>query len=238
MLTSFNSMLAKNCIYKEMLPYERFLAYGPESLTDAELLAIIIRTGTKDASPIDIAGRILAIEKGKESGLNSLFTLSVDELKKVHGVGEVKAVKLKCIAELSKRMSAQIAKCSIDCSDPSQVASYYMEKMRHEDKEKVLLLCLNNRNRLLEESVLSIGTVNSTTLSPRDVFIKALRSGASNVLLLHNHPGGDPTPSRADITITNKIRESGSMLDINLVDHIIIGDKTYTSLYQKGLLWN
>lgn len=231
-------MLAEGDVYKDMLPYERFLAFGPESLTDTELLAIIIRTGTKDASPVDIAGRILAMGKGKESGLNSLFTLSVDELKSIHGVGEVKAVKLKCLAELTKRMSAQMSRSSIDCSDPSQVASYYMEKMRHEDKEKVLLLCLNNRNRLLEESVLSIGTVNSASLSPRDVFIRALKSGASNVLILHNHPGGDPSPSRADITITNKIRESGNMLDINLVDHIIIGDKTYTSLYEKGLLWN
>ena len=238
MRSSFNSMLEKGGINKDMLPYERFLTFGPESLTDAELLAIIIRTGTRDASPIEIAGRILNIEKGKESGLNSLFCLSLDELKQVHGVGEVKAVKLKCIAELSKRMACQRAKSSLDCSNPSHVASYYMEKMRHEDKEKVILLCLNNRNKLIEESILSIGTVNSASLSPREVFMKALRCGASNVLLLHNHPGGDPTPSRADISITNKIRESGSMLDINLIDHIIIGDKTYISLFEKGLLWN
>lgn len=236
MRSSFSSIVAEGGIFKDMLPYERFLNFGPESLTDVELLAIIIRTGTRDASPIDIAGSILNIEKGKESGLNSLFSLSLDELKSVHGVGEVKAVKLKCIAELAKRMAAQRSKSSLDCSNPSHVASYYMEKMRHEDKEKVILLCLNNRYKLIEEYLLSIGTVNSASLSPREVFMKALKCGASNVLLLHNHPGGDPTPSRADISITNKISESGSMLDIYLIDHIIIGDRSYTSLAEKGLL--
>ena len=238
MLNSFNTMLAEGSVYRDMLPYERFLKFGPESLTDVELLAIIIRTGTKDASPVDIAGKILNMGTGREGGLNSLFSLSVDELKKVHGVGEVKAVKLKCIAELSKRMACSITRNSLDCSSSSQVATFYMEKMRHEDSEKVILLCLNNRLRLIDESVLSIGTVNSSALSPREVFLKALKCSASNVLLLHNHPGGDPTPSRADIVITNKIRESGSMLDINLINHIIIGDNTYTSIAEKGLMWN
>lgn len=238
MLNSFNTKLAEGSICRDMLPYERFVAYGPESLTDVELLAIIIRTGTRDASPVDIAGRIMDMGVGKESGLNSLFSLTLDELKKVHGVGEVKAVKLKCIAELSKRMASRISRDSLDCSSSSQVASYYMEKLRHEDNEKVILLCLNNRLKLIDESILSIGTVNSSVLSPREVFRKALKCSASNVLLLHNHPGGDPTPSRADIIITNKIRESGNMLDINLIDHIIIGDNTYTSIAEKGLMWN
>lgn len=237
MHSSFNSMIAEGGVYKEMLPYERFLSFGPECLTDAELLAVIIRTGTREASPVDIAGRILNLEKGKESGLNSLFSLSVEQLKQVRGVGEVKAIMLKCIAELAKRMASQRAKSSLDCSKSSHVAEYYMEKMRHEDKEKVILLCLNNRSKLIEEYLLAIGTVNSASLSPREVYIKALKCGASAVVLLHNHPGGDPTPSRADIAITNKIREAGSMIDIYLLDHIIIGDRSYISLADRGLLW-
>ncbi len=236
-MKSFNSMLTEGDTYKESLPYERFKNSGADSLTDAELLAIIIRTGCSSASPVDIARNVMDLGRGKEKGLNSLFSLSLDELKKVHGIGEVKAIKLKCIAELSKRMANQKAAIGFDMTVPEDIANHYMELMRHEDKERVVLLCLNNKLKLLEETVLSIGTVNSASLSPRDVFVHALKTGASNIILLHNHPGGDPTPSRSDVSITNKIRESGSMLDIILVDHIIIGDQSYYSFSEKGLLW-
>ena len=223
--------------YEDQLPYERFLKSGPESLTDAELLAIIIRTGSSSASPVDIAKKVMAMGRVKEKGLNSLFCVSVEELMKVHGIGEVKAVKLKCIAELAKRMSCQKADIGLLCNDPSMVANYFMEKLRHEESERVFLLCLNNRLKLVQEVLLSMGTVNSASLSPRDVFIHALRTGASNLILVHNHPGGDPSPSKSDVLITNKIRESGAMLDIILRDHIIIGDRSYYSFEEKGLLW-
>ncbi len=236
-MNSFNSILAENGAYKETFPYERFLKFGPDSLTDAELLAIIIRTGTRDSSPLDIAGQIINLGQGRDRGLNSLFNLSLDELKKVRGVGEVKAVMLKCIAELSKRMASQRGSITLDCSDPSVIARFYMEKLRHEDREKVLLLCLNNRLKLIEESVVSIGTVSYAAVSPREIFIQAMKCSASNILLIHNHPGGDPSPSRADVAFTNKICESGQLLDINLIDHIIIGDMSYVSLKEKRLMW-
>lgn len=236
-MKSFNTQLAEKSVYKESLPYERFLNFGPESLTDAELLAIIIRTGSNLYSPVDIANKILEMGRGKDKGLNSLFNLSMDELMKVHGVGQVKAVKLKCIAEMAKRMRVQQHYNSIDCSNPSNVADYFMERMRHEEQEKVILLCLNHKMILIEECLLSIGTVNSASLSPRDVFMRALKCGASNLVLLHNHPTGDPTPSRADVDVTSKIIQSGNFLDIHLRDHIIIGDKSYYSLREKGLLW-
>lgn len=221
----------------DMLPYERFMRFGPESLTDAELLAIIIRTGSSSCSPIEIARNVLALGYGKEKGLNCLYRASVDELKGINGIGEVKAVRLKCIAEIAMRMSMKSASYSLNCCKPSDVALCYMEKLRHEEREKVILLCLNNKLRLIEEILLSIGTVNSASLSPRDVYMHALKSGASGIILIHNHPGGDPSPSRADVAITNKIRESGIMLDIALRDHIIIGDKSYYSFEEKGLLW-
>ena len=236
-MKSFNTQLAEKSVYKESLPYERFISFGPESLTDAELLAIIIRTGTNTSSPVDIANEIIGMGQGKDKGLNSLFTLSMDELMQIHGVGQIKAVKLKCIAELAKRMSIQQHYNSIDCSNPANVADYYMERMRHEEQEKVILLCLNHKMVLIEEYLLSIGTVNSASLSPRDVFMKALKCGASNLILLHNHPTGDPTPSKADVEITSKIIQSGNFLDIHLRDHIIIGDKSFCSLHEKGLLW-
>ena len=236
-MRSFNAQLAENTVYKEALPYERFLSCGAESLTDAELLAIIIRTGSNNSSPIDIARQVMEMGRGKEKGLNSLFTISLDELTSIHGVGQVKAVKLKCIAELAKRMSFNTSIDDIECSEPSVIAGYYMERLRHESQERVILLCLNNKLRLIEECLLAIGTVNSASLSPRDVFMHALKCGASNIILLHNHPAGDPSPSSSDVSLTNKISESGVMLDICLRDHIIIGDKTYCSLREKGLLW-
>ena len=236
-MRSFNSQLADNTLYKETLPYERFMKSGPESLTDAELLAVIIRTGTNNCSPVDIAKKVMNLGRGKEKGLNCLFNLSMDELMGIHGVGQVKAIMLKCVAELAKRMSFQKTLETMDCSNSDIIADYYMERLRHEEQEKAILLCLNNKLKLIEESTLAIGTVNSASLSPRDIFMKALRCGASYMVLLHNHPAGDPTPSKQDILITNRIRESGLMLDIILRDHIIIGDKAYCSLENSGLLW-
>ncbi|WP_029232197.1 RadC family protein [Butyrivibrio sp. VCB2006] len=236
-MKSFNTQLAWDPDCRETLPYERFMAFGPESLTDAELLAIIIRTGSIKSSPVDIARQIMQMGRSKEKGLNALFSLSMEELMSIHGVGQVKAVKLKCIAELVRRMSYQKKSDILDMSNPSNVADYYMERMRHEEQEKTILLCLNNKLCLIEECLLSIGTVNSASLSPRDVFMHALKCGANNLILLHNHPTGDPTPSRADAEITNKISQSGYMLDIRLRDHIIIGDKSYYSFVEKGLMW-
>ena len=236
-MKSYNSMIAENSLDKDGLPYERFLTYGAANLTDAELLAIIIRTGSKVSSPVDIARQVMSLGQGKNKGLNSLFNLTVDELMNIHGIGQIKAIKLLCIAELAKRMSYQKASATIEFNEPETVAEYYMEKLRHEDREHIILLCLDNRLKLIQESTLSIGTVNSALISPRDVFMQALKCGASNLILLHNHPAGDPTPSRADIATTNKIIESGKFLDIILRDHIIIGDMTYCSLKESGLLW-
>lgn len=228
---------SEDVTFLDMLPYERFMKFGPGSLTDAELLAVIIRTGSSNSTPLDIARNVLSLGCGKERGLNCLHRVSYKELMRIDGIGEVKAVQLRCIAEIAMRMARSSAFSSLDCSSPSAIADHYMEQLRHEDREKVILLCLNNRLRLIEEVLLSIGTVNSASLSPRDVFIHALKSGASAVVLIHNHPGGNPTPSRADVAITNKIRESGIMLDITLRDHIIIGDKSYYSFDEKGLMW-
>lgn len=236
-MKSFSSMIAEGNIHKDTLPYERFMACGPESLTDAELLAIVIRTGSSDSSPIDIAHQVMNMGKGKEKGLNSLFSLSLEELKSIRGIGTVKAVNLKCIAELVKRMSYRNSHEGPDCSSSDSIAACYMERLRHEEKEKAILLCLDNKLKLLDETVLSMGTVNSASLSPRDVFMQALKCGATNVVLLHNHPTGDPTPSKADVQITNKIREAGFMLGIILQDHIIIGNNRYCSLSDDGLLW-
>lgn len=218
------------------LPYEKFRRLGPESLSEAELLAVILRTGTKNCPAVSLAGKILSLSKGREKGLNALHHISLPELMKIPGIGEVKAVKIKCIAELSKRMAREKAGDELRFDLPSTVASYFMEELRHEEKEKILLLSLDNRLHLIEKYVLSIGTVNASLLSPREVFVRAFQCQASSIMLLHNHPSGDAAPSRQDLLVTGKIKEVGELVDIPLMDHIIIGDSCYSSLKEKNLL--
>ena len=205
------------------MPYEKFLRLGSHSLTESELLAIIVRTGTKDHKPVEIGREILSLPSVNEHGLSGLYYVTVEELMGIKGVGQVKAVKLKCLAELSMRMAMAVAK-------------YYMEKLRHEKKERVLLLMLDNKAQLLGEEVLSVGTVSASLLSPREVFIAALKKEAVHIMLLHNHPSGDPAPSRQDMKVTDDIKEIGGMIDIPLIDHIIIGDNKYISFKEAGLL--
>lgn len=218
------------------MPYEKFLKRGAEALTEAELLAIIIRTGTTEHTPVELGQKILELPSVKEDKLNGLHNVTVKELMTIKGIGQVKAVKLKCLAEFSMRMAMARAGKKLQFLNPSSVAAYYMEMLRHEKKERVMLLLLDNRSCLIEEVLLSIGTVNTSLLSPREVFLSALKSEAVHIMLLHNHPSGDPAPSRQDILITDKIKKIGEMIDISLIDHIIIGDNKYMSFKEAGLL--
>lgn len=217
-------------------PYEKFLKLGPESLSETELLAVILRTGTKNCPALQLAGKVLSLAKGREKGLNALHHITMQELMELPGIGEVKAVKIKCIAELSKRMARERMSGDLKFDRPGTVADYFMEELRHEEKEKVLLLSLDNKLHLIEKYVLSIGTINTSLVSPREVFVRAFKCQASHVMLLHNHPSGDASPSRQDIQITAKIKEVGELTDISLIDHLIIGDGRYTSFKEKGLL--
>lgn len=228
--------MTKTNVFQKDLPYEKFLSLGPEALTEAELVAIILRTGTKNCSALELAKDILAKASGKQEGLNGLHHLSVQELMEIPGIGEVKAVKIKCMAEMAIRMAKQKAALTLKFDAPETVADYYMEGMRHQEKEKILLLLLDNRLQLIEEYVVSLGTVSASLLSTRDVFIKALRCRASSLMLLHNHPSGDPSPSQKDILITQKMKEAGELMDIPLIDHIILGNGTFISLKKEELM--
>lgn len=217
------------------LPYDKFLRLGAENLSDAELLAIMLRTGTKDKTPIELGRDILRLS-GEKLGLLGLHHFDVKELMQIPGIGEVKAVQLLCIAEIAKRTANMRAKAKLCFDKPETVAAYYMERLRHEATEHLTLVLLDNRKNILNETVISVGTANSTLVSPREICIRALRLEAAYMLLLHNHPSGDPTPSRQDILVTQKIREVSDLVEIPLLDHIIIGDNRYTSFNQKGLL--
>ena len=217
-----------------MQPYEKCITYGSESLSDAELLAVMIRTGTREMDSVAVGEEILKASQGL--GLRGLFHLSVRELMKIPGIGEVKAVRMKCIAEFALRISRAEALQKLNFGDPSTVANYYMESMRNLEREHVIMITLDSRNRKIQEMLVSVGTVSEAMLSPREVFREALRGDAVSIILLHNHPSGDPTPSEPDIDVTRKMKELGKMMSIPLLDHIVIGDNCYYSFMQEEQL--
>ena len=227
--------LLKELYAKDELPYDKFMRLGPDSLSDAELHAIMLRTGTRDRTPIELGRDILKLA-GDGMGLLGLYHFNRKDLMQIPGIGEVKAVQLLCIAEIAKRTSNMQARPDLAFDKPETVAAYYMEKMRHRETEQLILVLLDARRHILQESVLSTGTFNATLISPRDICTKAMRNEASYIVILHNHPSGDPTPSRQDLLVTQKIKEVSDLVEIPLLDHIIIGDNRYTSFIQKGLL--
>lgn len=218
------------------MPYEKFLRFGPEGLTESELLAIILRTGTKDNSALQLAEQVLALAKYPRDGLLGLYDVTLEELMDIKGIGMVKAVKLKALTELSMRISCATAKQGLTFTKSGSVAAYYMEQLRHRQTECILLLCLDNKGQLIRDKKLVDGSVKMAYVSPREIFLEALQNKAVHIILIHNHPSGDPTPSLADIELTNTVKEMGEKLDIPLLDHIIIGDNRYTSFREQSLL--
>ena len=216
----------------KLLPYEKCLEYGATALDNAELLAAIIRTGTNGLSSIELAEKLLE----SAGNLNGLYNMSVQELMQIKGIGKAKAVQICCILELSRRIAKQKAREKLDFSNAETIAGYYMEDMRHLSVEKVMLLLLDGRHRLMKEILLSKGTANSSWVPVRRIFVEALRCEAVYMILIHNHPSGYPEPSREDLIITRQIKEAGELLGIPLSDHIIIGDKCYTSLREQNMM--
>ena len=216
-------------------PYEKTLEFGIGSLSDAELLALLLRSGTKDVSAIELAQTVLNAHPTIK-GLPGLNYMSVSELTKIKGVGKVKACQILAITEISKRMSRESFKPNITFNSPSTVADYFMEECRYKTVESVFLLYLNSQNAIIKWKELSTGTVNASLLSPRELFLDALKNDAVSLILLHNHPSGNPCPSDKDIVITERIRKLGEELGIKLLDHIIIGDKKYYSFSEEGLI--
>ena len=217
-------------------PYEKCLREGEQSLSDRELLAVILRCGVQGSSSLTLADKILNLSKQTGySGLLGLFHISMQELMKIHGIGKVKAIQLKCIGELSKRMATAAAKPELSFHHPVTIAKYYMERLRHEEQELLYCMMLDGHNHLSGEQLLSRGTVNATLITPREVFVEAVKYRAVNLILVHNHPGGDPSPSQADLDVTERIYHCGELLGIHLLDHIIIGDHRYVSFREKGI---
>ncbi len=218
-------------------PYEKCLKWGPSVLSDSELLAVILRSGVPGTNSLALANQILSLTKDTSyPGLLGLLHMSLPDLMKVNGIGKVKAVQLKCIGELSKRMASAAARPRLSFNDPITIAKYYMEHLRHEEQEVLIVMLLDGRNHLLGEQTISRGTVNATLITPREIFVEALKYHAVSLILVHNHPSGDPTPSDCDREVTERVYTSGELLGIRLLDHIIIGDQKYVSFREQGIL--
>lgn len=221
-------------MYYEERPYEKCERFGAENLTNAELLAVLLRTGTKGENSLELAHRLICSDL-PERGILNIHRWTFDQLLAIRGIGKVKAIQILCMSELAKRLARSTAMTGLDFSSPSTIAQYYMEDMRHREKEVLKLLLLNSRSKLIGESDVSEGTADTALVSPRELFLEALRKNASAIILLHNHPSGEPTPSREDVRITRRIYEAGALIGIELLDHIVIGDNCFVSLRERGL---
>lgn len=222
-------------ILEEERPYEKCLRYGASHLTNIELLAVLLRTGTRGVGVIELARNILKTIDGEES-LLAIHQMSLQKLLKMKGIGKVKAIQILCLSELARRLAKATAKEGLVFSDPSTIAEYYMEDLRHQKQEYMKLLMLNTKGKLIGETDVTKGTVNSSLISPRELFIEALEYGAVSIILIHNHPSGDPSPSQNDILVTKRIKEAGALIGIELLDHIIIGNKCYISFAELQMI--
>lgn len=214
----------------EMRPREKLEALGPERLSDGELLAILLRTGSKKESAISLADRILAQPKG----VCFLAEASIEDFAKIHGIGLAKACQIKAAVELGRRVALKSKGIKPAIKTPEDVAELLMEQMRHLDREHFVVLLLDTKNQFLHQETISVGSLNASIVHPRELFKHAIIKSAAAVILVHNHPSGDPTPSTEDLLITKRLAEVGELMGITVLDHIIIGDQKYYSLKRQG----
>lgn len=214
-------------------PYERFRTLGAEALSDAELLAIILKTGTKDYTALDLARSLLSKCQGN---LLNLYELGFEQLLDLNGIGPVKATQLKAIAELSKRIAKTQRGYKLSMNSPSSIADYYMEDLRHRREEVFMAAFFDSKCKFLGDSLISSGSVSYAYVSPAELFRKALLCNAVMLVVLHNHPSGDPKPSEEDKNLTLQIKTGAQLLGLTLADHIVIGDHRYFSFRENQLL--
>ena len=210
-------------------PYEKFENYGAQRLSDAELLAIIIKSGTKDTTSVELAQEILLLDSEKR-GLNFLKEVSIDDLRKIKGLGRVKAIQLKATIELAKRISKPYKILRKTITSPDDVAEVLMSDMKDSSQEMMKVIVLNVKNEIVRVSTISLGTANSTLIEARDVFKEAIRYNSTRIIVAHNHPSGDPTPSKSDIVFSARLRDAGKLIGIEVLDHVIIGNDKFCSL--------
>ncbi len=212
-------------------PRERLRDHGPTYLSNAELVAILLRTGTTSENVIDMATRLLS----QHGGLEGLAKASFHELANQHGMGDAKTSQLKAALELGKRLLTTSAEQRVAIQSPKDVANLLMAEMAFLNQEHLRVLLLNTKNQVIGISEVYKGNVNTAVIRASEVFQEAVRANSPAVIVAHNHPSGDPTPSPDDVQVTKQLVEAGKLLDIELLDHVILARQGFTSLKEKGL---
>lgn len=216
-------------------PYEKIENYGAKFLSNAELLAVIIKTGTKDKTAVEIAQELLLLDY-QDQGLSFLKDISFEDLANIKGLGRVKSIQIKALVEFAIRFSKPSSIKKNVITSPEIVASILMNELKDETQEIIKTLILNTQNELMRIVTITKGSGNSSYVEIKDIFKDAIKSNASKIILVHNHPSGQVEPSEADITLTERVKIAGELLSIELVDHIIIGNGVFTSLKRKNLM--
>lgn len=212
-------------------PYEKLELYGEKTLSNAELLAIIIKTGTKNETSIDLAQKILKLnQNSKEDELNYLKHISIEEFMQIKGIGKVKAIQLKAICELAVRMSKPSNYKKVKIKSPEDMAKLVYEELKNETKEIIKLVMLDNKNQIIKIMDIAIGGYNFANFSIPEILGEALKTKAPKIILIHNHPSGDSKPSKKDVEITAKLYDAATTIGIELLDHIVIGNMEHTSI--------
>ncbi|WP_134700021.1 DNA repair protein RadC [Ammoniphilus sp. YIM 78166] len=214
------------------LPRERMIDKGIDALSNAELIAILLRTGSTGEPVIQLAHRVL----GHVGGLRQFLDASLEELVKVRGIGTAKAIQLLAGIELGRRVAKTKPEERGVIRSPEDVSNLLMEDLRYLTQEHFVCLFLNTKNQVIAQTTVFIGSLNSSIVHPREVFKEAIRKSSASVICLHNHPSGDPTPSKEDIEVTKRLIQAGQIIGIDVLDHVIIGDGRYVSLKEKGLI--
>ncbi|MEW6702978.1 MAG: DNA repair protein RadC [Bacteroidota bacterium] len=214
-------------------PREKLILRGAQSLTDTELIAILLRTGTKGKSVIQIAQELIQ----KSGGLNNLSAQTSEAIQKQLGIGKDKAATLIAAFEISRRADSQKKLFSLKkIVSPKDIAEIFIPLLRDKVKEEFYVICLNSANKIARVELISIGILNSNVVHPREIFKVAVENNSANIILLHNHPSGNPEPSNEDISLTRKMVEAGKLMDIQVFDHIIIAGGKFTSLVEKRII--
>jgi len=220
-------------IPKDERPREKLLKYGSKSLSNSELIGILLRVGSKKDTAITLGQKIL---RENEKGLLNLVNATPESLNKYHGISNAKAATLLAAVELGKRISTTKAEETFKITSPQDVSALVMEDMRYYKKEYFKIILLDTKNKVLDIKTISIGSLNSSIVHPREVFLEAVVKSSASIILLHNHPSGEVQPSREDINITNRLIKAGEIMGIKVLDHIIIGDGTYLSFKEENII--
>ncbi|HKL42472.1 MAG TPA: DNA repair protein RadC [Clostridia bacterium] len=213
-------------------PREKMINYGSNALSNAELIAILIGSGNARQNAIELSSDII----NRFGGLVALTDITHEELTTVRGIGDAKACNILAALELNKRVSTYALRKRLKITSPNDVCNIFMDELRYDKKEKFIIVLLNTKSEIISKELISIGNLNSSIVHPREVYKYAIKKSAASVLFIHNHPSGNPDPSKNDKNITKRLTEVGEIIGINVIDHIIIGNNRYFSFKENNLI--